>query len=170
MAKVTKALPHLTEAEINEKIKSTVGFWRVQRWLIIRQALINPKTAEEIALNYGVAEQTVHNLIAAYNRYGSDAVETPGKGQRQKAYLTIEEEKRFLEPYIKKAEKGHLTSVNQIHIDFEKHLGHSIAKSTTYRLLDRQNWRKITPRTKHPKSNNEIQENFKKTSKRKSKK
>ena len=100
--KVTKASEHLTLEEIDEKIKSTVGFWRVKRWMVIRHALANPSTAKEIALNTGMAEQSVHNLIAAYNREGEKAVETKGKGQRQKANLTLEEEGEFLKPFFEK--------------------------------------------------------------------
>jgi len=45
----------------------------------------------------------------------------------------------------------------------EEKANKKIAKSTTYRMLDRHNWRKITPRPYHPKSKPEKQEQFKKT-------
>jgi transposase len=167
MGKVTKAVEHLTADEIQEKIKTTIGFWRVKRWLIIYQALINPKTAKEIALDIGVSESTVHCLISAYNREGEKAVETEGKGQRQKANLTIEEEKEFLKPFFEKAEKGQITTANEIKKALENALGHSVHKTTVYRLLDRHGWRKIAPRPAHPKTNKEEQESFKKTSKMK---
>ena len=167
MGKVTKAVEHLTEEEIEEKIKTTVGFWRVKRWMVIRHALVNPSSAKEIALNTGMAEQSVHNLIAAYNREGEKAVETKGKGQRQKANLTIEEEKEFLQPFFEKAEKGQITTAGEIKESLENALGHSVHKTTVYRLLDRHGWRKIAPRPAHPKTNKEEQEEFKKTSRMK---
>lgn len=164
MGKVTKALEHLTLEEIDERIKSTVGFWRVKRWMVIRHALVNPAPAKEIALNMGMAEQSVHNLIAAYNRKGEEAVEAKGKGQRQNANLTLEEEKEFLAPFFKKAEKGHIATTAEIKEAFEANIGHSVAKSTVYRLLNRHGWRKIAPRPTHPKTNKEAQEEFKKNS------
>jgi transposase len=163
MGKVTKAVEHLTADEIQEKIKTTVGFWRVKRWLIIYQALINPKTAKEIALDMGVSEHTVHCLIAAYNRDGEKAIETKGKGQRQKANLTLEEEREFLKPFFEKAENGLIITAGEIKKSLENALGHSVHKTTVYRLLDRHGWRKIAPRPAHPKTDKEKQEDFKKT-------
>jgi transposase len=167
MGKVTRAVEHLTEEEIEEKIRTTVGFWRVKRWMVIRHALVNPSSAKEIALNTGMAEQSVHNLIAAYNREGEKAVETKGKGQRQKANLTIEEEKEFLKPFFEKAEAGQITTTNKIKKSLENALGHSVHKTTVYRLLARHGWRKIAPRPAHPKMNKEEQESFKKLSRSK---
>src|SRR5215467_7280329 len=65
---------------------------RRQRWLIIYQALVDPREAAQIARPCGVSTATVHQLISAYNRRGVDAVETPGKGGRRNQYLTLEQE------------------------------------------------------------------------------
>jgi len=35
MGKFTKSIPHLSKEEIQQRIKTTVGFWRVQKWLVI---------------------------------------------------------------------------------------------------------------------------------------
>lgn len=170
MGKVTKAIEHFTAEEILEKIKETTGFWRVRRWMIIYEALVNPKTAEEIALNAGVSKYTVNHLISAYNRYGEKAVETNGKAQRQNAYLTLEDEKKFLNQFIKEAKDGQITTDRDIKLCFEKIVGNEVAESTISRLLERHGWRKITPRPTHPKTDKEAQEAFKKTSKMKQKK
>ena len=80
MGKITKSIAHLSKEEIQAKIKTTVGFWRVQKWLAIWNALVDPRPVGEIALHTGLAEQSVHNLIARYNRLMPEAVEGPGKG------------------------------------------------------------------------------------------
>ncbi|NLP20407.1 MAG: helix-turn-helix domain-containing protein, partial [Bacteroidales bacterium] len=49
MGKVTKVKNHLSNDELEKKIKETVGFWRVQKWLIIYNAQNYPRTSEEIA-------------------------------------------------------------------------------------------------------------------------
>ena len=99
MGKVTKSIPHLSKEEVQERIKATVGFWRVQKWLVIWNALVDPRPAGEIALHTGLAEQSVHNLISRYNRLGPDAVEGPGKGGRRRADLSWNEEALFLESF-----------------------------------------------------------------------
>ena len=91
MTKVTRAVPHLSEEEIFKRIKQTRGFWRVQKWLAILIATVDPCPAVEIARHTGLAEQTVHNLISAYNRLGPLALEGPGKGNRGRAYLSMQE-------------------------------------------------------------------------------
>ena len=85
MGNVTKAASYLSEEEIFKKIKETVGFWRVQKWLVIWNAMVDPRPASQIALHTGLAIQTVHNLISNYNRIGPAAIETPGKGGEAKS-------------------------------------------------------------------------------------
>jgi hypothetical protein len=46
---------------------------------------------------------------------------------------------------------------------FEALVGHKVAQTTIYRMLDLHDWRTIIPRPRHPKSNTEAQEGFKKT-------
>ena len=65
MAKVTKAVRHLSEEEILSRMKRKVGFWRVQKWLAILIATVDPCPAQKIAKHTGLAEQTIHNLISS---------------------------------------------------------------------------------------------------------
>jgi transposase len=167
MAKITKVLPHLTAEQIREKMKDTVGFWRVQKWLVILNALIAPRPAKEIALHVGLAEQTVHNLISQYNRLGPEIIESPGKGGRRHCYLTAEEEKAFFEPFIEKALTGKIATAKEMKDSLEQRIGHTVHKTTVYRLLKRNSWRKIVPRPVHVQAVKEKQEDFKKNSAKK---
>jgi len=162
MGKVTKAAPHLSEQEVLKKIKATVGFWRVQKWLVIWNGLVAPRAAGEIALHTGLAEQTVHKLISQYNRLGPEVVEGPGKGGRRRSYLSLEQESAFLEPFKQKALTGQIATAGEIKDALEKHLGHNVHKSTVYRLLKRHGWRKVAPRPFHIEAKKEEQEAFKK--------
>jgi transposase len=164
MGKITRILPHLTKEEILGKIKATVGFWRVQKWLVILNGLVDPRPASEIALHTGLAQQTVHNLVSQYNRLGPESVEGPGKGGRRRAYLSWEEEASFLETYKQQALTGQLATIQEIKQGLEKRLGRRIHKTTVYRLLKRHGWRKVAPRPLHVKAEKEEQEAFKKTS------
>ena len=114
MGKITKSIPHLSKEEIQERIKATVGFWRVQKWLVILNALVGPRPAGEIAKHTGLAEQSVHNLISRYNRLGPEAVEGPGKGGRRRSYLSLEEETMFLESFRQAALTGQIATVAEI--------------------------------------------------------
>lgn len=164
MCKITKIVKHLTSEEIENKIKETVGFWRVQKWLVILNAMVDPRPAKTIALHTGLAEQTVYNLISNYNRNGPKVMDTPGKGGRRNSYLSLEEEKMFLEPFIEKAITGQIATAIEIKKALEKRIGHQVHKTTVYRLLKRNGWRKLVPRPFHIEAKKQEQEEFKKTS------
>jgi len=164
MGKVTKSIPHLSKEEIQERIKSTVGFWRVQKWLVIWNALVDPRPAREIALHTGLAEQSVHNLISKYNRVGPEAVEGPGKGGRRRSYLSWDEEASFLESFRQATLTGQIATAAEIKGALERQLGHKVHKTMVYKLLKRHGWRKLVPRPFHVDADKQEQEAFKKTS------
>jgi hypothetical protein len=85
-------------------------------------------------------------------------------GGRRHCAMTIEEEREFLAQWTEKATIGGVLTVPPIHVALVKRLGRDIPKSTTYRLLARHGWRKVQPDTKHPKSDPELQDEFKKNS------
>jgi transposase len=88
-------------------------------------------------------------------------------GGRRRAYLTIEEEKEFLSGFFEVASRGGILVVSEVRTALEKKLGHKVAETTVYRMLDRHGWRKIVPRRRHPKANKSTQEGFKKNSEEK---
>ena len=69
--------------------------------------------------------------------------------------MTKEEERALLEPFRKKAEEGQIIEVSEIKACYEQAVGHSIGGSQIYRVLQRQGWRKIMPRSRHPKKADE---------------
>ena len=86
-------------------------------------------------------------------------------GGRRSGYMTFEEERDFLSRFLEKASDGGILVVSEIKRAFEALVGHKVAKTTIYRMLDRHDWRTIIPRPRHPKSNAEAREGFKKTPK-----
>ncbi|MGH2510489.1 MAG: helix-turn-helix domain-containing protein [Rhabdochlamydiaceae bacterium] len=162
----TKASHHFSVEEVKKKMDEAARPLYRKRWRIIYHALVDPQPAEVIALHCGVAKDTVHKLISRYNRFGLTAIETPGKGGRKRFYLTLEQEKQFLQPFFEQAAKGEIATCAKIHAAYEACIGGSVDESTIYRLLARHGWRKIIPRPRHPKAEKEQQEAFKKTSRR----
>lgn len=137
---------------------------QLQRWQIIYTALIRPRRAEEIAECVGVSKSLVQHIIPAYNREGIQAIEIKNSGGRYHSYMSEEEEKLFLEPFYRSAERGELTTAKEIHMAYEEQIGRKVHKTTIYDILKRHGWRKILPRGRHPKADSEAQETFKKTS------
>ncbi len=86
-------------------------------------------------------------------------------GGRRYGYITIEQERQFLSQFSDQAAQGGILVVSEIQKAFEALVGHKVAQSTIYRMLDRHDWRALIPRSRHPQSNPEAQEGFKKTPK-----
>lgn len=164
MARITRTAPHLSAEELKTRLKLDPRPLRRQRWLIIYNALVDPREATDIAKHTGTTVAMVHQVIATYNRLGVAAVETSGKGGRRRQPVTLEEEQAFLAPFFTQAERGEIATAGEIKRAFEAHLGHEVHKSTISRLLKRHGWRKPMPRPVHPQASPAAQEQFKKTS------
>ena len=164
-SRVTRAAAHLPAKEVKRRMTHDPRFWCRQRWLIIYQALIAPRKAEEIATHTGASLTTVRRVISTYNRFGVAAVETPGtRGGRRHEYLTLEQERAFLlSPFSTGRQRARSPRSPTSSAPLKLATQHPVHQSSIYRLLHRHAWRKLAPRSFHPKANPEDQATFKKT-------
>jgi transposase len=143
------------------EVRSKAAYQRVLCvWLRAELGLTN----EQIARAIGWQAGTVKKVHSSFLRQGEEALRGPGRGGRRNAYLTPDEEARFLKRYVEKAAQGGVLVVSEIKADYEARIGHKVPKSTVYRMLARHGWRKLTPRPRRPRGDRAAQEGFKKTS------
>ena len=114
MARITRAAPHLSAEEVKTRLKLDPRPLCRQRWLIIYNALVEPREAAEIAKHTGTTVAMVHRVIASYNRLGVVAVETPGKGGRRRESMSWQEEQAFLAPFFTRAQRGEIATAEEI--------------------------------------------------------
>ncbi len=164
MGRITRAAAHLSVDDVNAKLQFAANMTQRRRWLIVYNALVDPRSASSIALHTGVSVATVRLVISTYNRRGPTALDTPGKGGRRNEHLTLAEEQAFLAPFFTQAARGEIATATEIQHALEAQLGHPVHSSTVYRLLARHAWRKRVPRPTHPHADPAAQEAFKKTS------
>ena len=164
--RVTRAAAHYPVEEVKRRMKLDPRSWVRERWGIIYLALMRPRKAEEIARDTGVSVTTVRRVISSYNRLGLAAIETPGKGGRRHAYMSLEQERNFLQPFFARAARGEIATGEEIQRAFEAEVKHTVHITSIYRLLDRHGWRKLVPRPRNPSANPEEQAAFKKTLRR----
>ncbi len=168
--RITRAASHLSVDEVKERMKTERRPWVRHHWWIIYNALVAPRKADDIALPTGVSATTVHRVIARSHRVGPAAIEQSAKGGRHHAYLTLKQEQAFLPPFFARAERGEIATVEQIHQAFEVEVQHEVHIHSIYRLLQRHGRRKLVPRSRHPKANQEEPDAVqKKTSSKRSK-
>ena len=65
--------------------------------------------------------------------------------------MSFEEEAAILAPFKARAEKGELVEISEIETAYLQAVGHSIGTSQIYYVLHRHGWRKVMPRSRHPK-------------------
>lgn len=162
MGDLTRAANHLTLDQVKEQMKETKDTRQLQRWQIVYTALLQPRKAEEIAKQVGVSKSLVQKIISRYNKQGIPSIQIKPCGGRYNEYLPEEEEKLFLDPFFERADKGELVTTESIYLAYQEKVGHKVHETTVYRLLKRHGWRKVQPRPRHPKAEEQRQETFKK--------
>ena len=122
-------------------------------------------TLEQTAMILGVGRASVSRL---QNRLRELCVEPdavrPSWGGRRRASLTPEQESDFLAHWQDASQAGGVLVASPLRAALAQKLGHPVAASVVYRMLARHGWRKVAPDTRHPKSDPQVQEEWKKSS------
>ena len=109
---------------------------------------------KEISEETGFHRSHVCNLIKKYFEEGLGAIaEKHYAGNRRN--MSLEMEDAFLKRYFDRAELGQILDVHEMADAYEKEVGHRIGNSQIYRVLHRHGWRKVMPRSRHPKKASE---------------
>lgn len=147
--------------EIINAYKKSKNVWEQKRLLCIKLKIENNMKSEEIAKIVGYTSATVRKLmINYYNNRLSILLWKKKIGNKRN--LTLEEEREVLKPFLESADQGKMLIVTDIKKSYEEKVGREVPKSTIYRMLNSQGWRKIMPRSKHPKSKPEEFDAYKK--------
>ncbi len=86
---------------------------------------------------------TVRKIWSSFRREGEQALFCGKRGGRRNSYLSTEEEKLLLTPFLKKSKKNNnILDVAEIQESYEKTVGKKVPKSTIYRLLSRHGWKR----------------------------
>jgi transposase len=130
----------------------------------LRAALHLPAAPVATALGWPVG--SVYNLQSRYLHDGSSALVGVGRGGRRQALLTEEQETQLLSAFASRAGQGGVVEASMLRRTYEEKGGAKVARSTVYRLLARQGWRKLVPRPDHPDASRKQQQAFKKLRRR----
>ena len=109
---------------------------------------------EEIAKMYGTRKEWISQICRKYREQGLEEF-IRNKYKAHHRSLTDAEEDAILAPFEKAAEAGQVVTVKEIKAAFDKVRGKDTGRGYIYMLLKRHGWRKVMPRSKHPKAANE---------------
>lgn len=126
----------------------------VERRLYVLVMRAEGKSLEKISEKTGYHISTASKLIARYMRDGISAIaENHYKENRRN--MSFEEEAAILAPFIERAERGEMVDIKEIAAAYQKAVSHKVSDTQIYYVLHRHGWRKIMPRSRHPKKASE---------------
>ncbi len=134
----------------------------VDKRLAVLEMRAEGKRNKEISEKTGFHTQYITVLVSRYKSGGLVSItENHYHGNRRN--LSYEEEEALLEPFRRDAEAGKIVSVHDIETAYQQAVGHTIGTAQIYYVLHRHGWRKVLPRSKHPKkASDEVIETSKK--------
>ena len=122
----------------------------------LRALLMRAKgnTLAEIAQATGYSISNITKLVRTYRAGGLAAIVENHYGGNHRN-MSYEEEAALLKPFEQKAEAGQMVEISEIKAAYQEAVGHPIGTSQIYYVLHRHKWRKVMPRSRHPKKASE---------------
>ena len=105
--------------------------------------------AKQVSRATGFHASSVSRLVAKYRDHSLEAVSSNHYGGNHRN-MSVEEEAAILAPFKERAEKGELVEVSEIAKAYQAAVDHPVSNGQIYFVLHRHGWRKIMPRSKHP--------------------
>jgi transposase len=132
------------------------------KWNVLDLIYTKNLSAKEVSVVTGVPRPTVYGWIRKYKKGGPKLLIGKKKGGRRRSHITLDKENELLEGLINDSIKGLIITAKVVRKKIEEVVGHGVSKEVAYDLLHRHGWRKIAPRSFHPESNKQKQNEFKK--------
>ena len=138
------------QAKEIELIRKTVKDKKIDRRLHAIQLRGEGQKNPAIASKLDTSAAVVSQWVSAYCREGIKAL-MGGKYRGNRRNMSVEKEAALLAEYKEQAKQGRIVEVSAIKAAYEEKVGHTIGSGQIYQVLRRHKWRKIMPRSKHPK-------------------
>jgi len=165
-----QVMPWLSEEDLAQWVRGAISRYEYQQRLAVWLTYIGPFSATRVADLLQVSKPSVWKWVGKYNRQGPSSLGPDKRGGWRWGYLSQEAEAAVLESILGRALKGDILTAKHILSELEKATGKPVSLAYAYKVLRRNQWRKLGPRPRHVKANQEAQESFKKTSQRSLKK
>ena len=127
---------------------------RVDKRLQVILLRYEGKKDVEIAEKLGYTRKRVSGLCAEFKAKGLAEYSRIKYGGNHRS-LSYEQEEEILKTFREKAELGQIVNGQEIKRAFDKVRGKDTGSGYIYMVLARHQWRKVMPRSKHPKKASE---------------
>lgn len=153
----------VTGREFVETAKERIATAKTVDTLRAAQALLLPLefglSLEQTATIIGLSKSRTGKLRTRFQRIeiGVEQVKTK-KGLRNHARMSLDEEVKFLSPFITQAQNTGVLLIPQLKAELERSVGRSVSTSTVYQLLRRHGWSKLA---QHPRTDTVVMQAWK---------
>jgi transposase len=155
-------IPESRRAEMEEFSATRCSGSELRRFLCVWLRVEGGMSAVEIARAIKWSANGVRIVQRRFIEQGVAAFADRKRGRRTPPRMTFQEEEAFLDGFRAAAATASVLVVGDIKAAWEERLGRTVHKTTVYRMLERHGWRKVVPRPRHPKKDEEAGEAFKK--------
>ena len=121
-----------------------------KRLMALKFKAVDNLRSDEAGKLLSLHKSSVNLIVRRYQEQGIEAIvgKRHNHGNR---YMTIDQENVFLEQFRERSRAGQIVEVTEIYLAYQKAVGHPVTRGAIYYLLHKHNWRKIMPRSRHPK-------------------
>lgn len=138
------------EAAKIKEVRKTITDKRVDKRLHAVQLRGEGFKNKEIAEKLDTSAKVVSHWVCIYIEKGIEGLNQKKRVGNHRN-MSYEEESELLSSYFEQAKKGQIIEVSEIKKAYVEKVGHDIGNSQIYYVLKRHGWRKVMPRSKHPK-------------------
>ena len=124
---------------------------RVAKRLEVLELRYEKKSNAEIAEKTGFNKRYVTTLIQTYKKQGLEEY-IRIKQTSHRRNMSEEEEAKVLARCEEEAEAGKVLTAETVRQKLEEQLGRETSTNYVYRVMKRNGWRKVMPRSRHPKA------------------
>jgi len=162
MSHKRKAFSEEQKSAIKQGLREKNSPTDERRLLVLQAAEDGELTTADLAKIFRISASSVSHIIASFRKESIAGVRSTKLGGNRRN-LSKEEEQEFLGRYVQQGEEGRMIEVSEIWRAYEEKMGRPVSSCAVYGMLHRNGWRKIMPRSRHPKkASPEAIENFKK--------
>ena len=150
MSHKRKAFSEEQKAAIQQALREKNSSTDERRLLILQAAEDGELTAAALAKTFRVSSSSISHVITNFRQGGIAGIRSTKLGGNRRN-LSKKEEQEFLERYVQKGGEGRILEVSAIWRAYEEKMGRPVSSCAVYGMLHRNGWRKVMPRSRHPK-------------------
>ena len=155
----------ISPGEIKNKMQASKSLADYKRWQIIFLVSSYTVDADFVSDITGYSKASIYSVVQQFNKHDKSDVTTQKRGGRRRFFLTLEQEKIFMNSLEERALEGKILSYLDIKKLIEKEVNRTVSDDYVWDLFKRNGWTKHSPRPHHPKRDLAKQDEFKKNSK-----